>query len=105
MQVVIYLAAITGIDTSLSEAAKVDGASRLQTIRHIIFPLMIPTVSILALLSIGKIFYGDFGMIYGIIGDNGVLYPTTDVIDTYCFPGHAENATLHRRWRSAFTSP
>lgn len=85
MQVVIYLAAITGIDTSLSEAAKVDGASRLQTIRHIIFPLMIPTVSILALLSIGKIFYGDFGMIYGIIGDNGVLYPTTDVIDTYVF--------------------
>ena len=85
MQVVIYLAAITGIDTSLSEAAKVDGASRLQTIRHIIFPLMIPTVSILALLSIEKIFYGDFGMIYGIIGDNGVLYPTTDVIDTYVF--------------------
>lgn len=85
MQMVIYLAAITGIDPSLSEAARVDGASRLQTIRHVILPLMAPTVSILALLSIGKIFYGDFGMIYGIIGDNGVLYPTTDVIDTYVF--------------------
>lgn len=32
-----------------------------------------------------KNFYGDFGMIYGIIGDNGVLFPTTDVIDTYSF--------------------
>ena len=58
MQVVIYLAAITGIDTSLSEAAKVDGASRLRRYGILFFPLMIPTVSILALLSIGKIFYG-----------------------------------------------
>ena len=36
-------------------------------------------------LGIGRIFYGDFGMIYAIIGDNGILFPTTDVIDTYAF--------------------
>lgn len=85
MQVVIYLAAITGIDTSLAEAAKVDGATRTQTIRFITLPLLVPTVSIMALLAIGKLFQGDFGMIYAIINDNGVLYPTTDIIDTYVF--------------------
>ncbi|MGV2788542.1 sugar ABC transporter permease, partial [Clostridium perfringens] len=47
--------------------------------------LMRPPVMILALLGIGRIFYGDFGMIYAIIGDNGILFPTTDVIDTYAF--------------------
>jgi putative aldouronate transport system permease protein len=44
-----------------------------------------PTVCILTLLAIGKIMYGDFGMMYAIIGDNGVLFPTTDIIDTYVF--------------------
>ena len=39
----------------------------------------------MVLLAIGKIFYGDFGMIYAIVKDNGVLFPTTDVIDTYVF--------------------
>jgi len=44
-----------------------------------------PTIIILTLLQIGKIFYGDFGMFYSIIGDNGILYATTDVIDTYVY--------------------
>ena len=42
-----------------------------------------PTIILLTLLSIGRIFYGDFGMLYAIIGSNALLYPTTDVIDTY----------------------
>ena len=37
------------------------------------------------LLSIGRIFYGNFQMIYSIIGDNGVLLPVTEVIDTYVY--------------------
>ena len=82
---IIYLAAITGIDQSLYESADIDGASRWQKIRGITLPLLAPTMAILTLLQLGKIFYGDFGMIYAIIGDNGVLYPTTDVIDTYVF--------------------
>ncbi len=83
--IVIYLAAITGIDQSLYEAATVDGASRWQQIRNITLPLLMPTVTILTLLAVGKIFNGDFGMIYALIGDNGMLYKTTDVIDTYVF--------------------
>ena len=85
MSVVIYLAAIVGIDGSLYEAAKIDGANRWHQIKHITLPLVMPTVAILTLLSIGKIMYGDFGMFWAIIGDNGILYPTVDVIDTYVF--------------------
>jgi len=82
---IIYLAAITGIDQALYESADIDGASRWRKIWSITLPLLAPTAAILTLLNLGKIFYGDFGMIYAIIGDNGVLYPTTDVIDTYVF--------------------
>ncbi len=85
MNAVIYLAAITGIDESIYESARIDGANRWQQCKSITLPLLMPTVTILALLHIGRIMYGDFGMIYALIGDNGVLYPTTDVIDTYLF--------------------
>jgi putative aldouronate transport system permease protein len=85
MSAVIYLAAITGIDAGVYEAAEIDGAGRWQRIWRITIPLLMPTVCILTLLSIGRIMYGDFGMIYAIVGDNGVLYPATDIIDTYIF--------------------
>ncbi|GBG07245.1 sugar ABC transporter permease [Paenibacillus agaridevorans] len=85
MSAVIYLATITGIDETLYEAAEIDGANRWQMCLRITLPLMMPTVIILTLLSIGKIMYGDFGMIYALIGDNGTLYSTTDIIDTYVF--------------------
>jgi putative aldouronate transport system permease protein len=82
---IIYLAAITSIPEEVYEAARIDGSSSAQMAWHITFPLLIPTILILLLLSVGRIFYGDFGMIYAIVGDNGVLFPTTDVIDTYVF--------------------
>jgi putative aldouronate transport system permease protein len=80
---VLYLAVLVGIDPQLYEAASMDGASRWHRIRHISLPLLVPTIILLTLLSIGRIFYGDFGMIYAIIGNSAALYPTTDVIDTY----------------------
>lgn len=82
---VIYLAAITGISPDYYESAEIDGASRLQKMRYITLPQLMPYIIVLTLLAIGKIFYGDFGMIYGIVGDNSVLFPTTDVIDTYAY--------------------
>ncbi|GIO12096.1 sugar ABC transporter permease [Cohnella xylanilytica] len=85
ISLVIYLAAIAGIDSSLYEAATMDGANRRQQIRYITLPLLMPTVIILSLLALGKIMYGSFDMIYAIIKDNGLLYPTVDVIDTYVF--------------------
>ncbi|WP_019421975.1 ABC transporter permease [Paenibacillus sp. OSY-SE] len=85
ISLVIYLAAITGIDGTLYEAAQIDGANRWQQIRRITLPLLMPTVIILSLLALGKIMYGSFDMIYAIVKDNGLLYPTVDVIDTYVF--------------------
>jgi putative aldouronate transport system permease protein len=82
---IIYLAAITSIPEDLYEAARIDGASRFQAVRKITLPLLIPTISILTLLLIGRIFNGDFAMIYAIVGDNSLLFPTTDVIDTYVY--------------------
>jgi putative aldouronate transport system permease protein len=82
---VIFLAAITAVDTSLYEAAYIDGATHFQRAMRITLPLIMPTVMTLTLLNIGRIFYGDFGMIYAIIRDNGVLYPSVDIIDTYVF--------------------
>jgi putative aldouronate transport system permease protein len=85
MNSIIYLAALTGIDESLYEAAYVDGATRWQRIAYITLPLLLPTVFILTLMEIGRIFTVDFGMMYALVGDNGQLLPTTDVIDTYVY--------------------
>lgn len=82
---IVYTAVIAGMDPGMYEAAKIDGASRLQQIRYITLPLLKPTIVLLTLFAVGKIFYGDFGMIYALIGDNALLLPTTDVIDTYVY--------------------
>ncbi|MBR4992944.1 MAG: sugar ABC transporter permease [Lachnospiraceae bacterium] len=82
---IIYMAAMTNFDASLYDAASVDGANRFQQILHITLPLIKPTVVVLSLLSIGRIFFGDFGMIYGIVGNNSLLYEEVAVIDTYVY--------------------
>lgn len=82
---IIFLASITSISSEYYECAKMEGASRFQQIMYITLPLLRPIIIIMTLLGIGRIFYGDFGMIYAIIGDVGVLFPTTDVIDTYAY--------------------
>lgn len=85
MNTVIYLATLVGFDDELYDAAAVSGATRWQMCWKITLPMLMPTVIMLGIMSIGKIFYGDFGMIYALVGDNGVLYNATDVIDTYVF--------------------
>ncbi len=80
---IIYLAALVSIDPQLYEAAAMDGASRWQRMRFISLPTLLPVIILLVLLDIGRIFFGDFGMIYAVIGDKAQLFETTDVIDTY----------------------
>ncbi|OZB95356.1 sugar ABC transporter permease [Paenibacillus sp. XY044] len=82
---IIYIAAMANFDGSLYEAAKVDGANKLQRILYLTVPMLKPTIIVLSLLSIGRIFYGDFGMIYGIVGNNPVLIDEVTVIDTYVY--------------------
>lgn len=82
---IVYVAAITGFDQEMYEAARVDGATRLQQITRITLPLLKTTAIMLTIMSVGKIFNGDFGMIYALVGDNASLYPSTDVIDTFVY--------------------
>lgn len=82
---IVYVAAITGFDQEMYEAARVDGATRMQQITRITLPLLKTTAIMLTIMGIGKIFNGDFGMIYALVGDNSSLYPTTDVIDTFVY--------------------
>lgn len=82
---IIFIASIVSISPEYYESARMDGATRFQQILYITLPLIKNTFITLLLLSIGRIFFGDFGMIYSIIGDNGILFPTTDIIDTYSF--------------------
>jgi len=80
---VIYLAGIMGIDTKMYEAAEIDGANIFQRIWYITLPCLIPVAIILFLLALGNVFRGDFSMFYQLVGENSLLFPTTDVIDTF----------------------
>ena len=82
---VIYIAAITGVDGEINEAAAIDGATIFQRIRYITMPSIRPTMVTMILLQIGRILRGDFEMFYQIVGNNGQLFNATDVIDTYVF--------------------
>ena len=82
---VIYLSALTGIDPELYEAARIDGASKWQQLASITVPMIKPTAILLMMFSLGGIMKGQFELFYQLIGKNGVLYETTDIIDTYVY--------------------
>lgn len=82
---IIYMATISAIDPYILEAVKIDGAGRLKQIRYIILPALKPTIIILTLMAIGRIFYSDFGLFYQIPMDSSRLYSTTQTIDTYVY--------------------
>ena len=82
---VVYFAAITGMDSSMMEAAQIDGANAWQRIRYITLPTLKPTVIILFLFAIGGILKGNFGLFYNLVGNNSMLFKTTDIIETYVY--------------------
>lgn len=81
----IYYAGIIGIDTSYYEAARIDGASKLMMTRKITIPLLTPQIILILLISIGKIFYSDFGLFFQVPMNVGMLLPATEVMDYYIF--------------------
>lgn len=81
----IYISAINGIPKDYYEAANLDGAGKWKQIRCITLPSLVPSVITLTLLSIGRIFYSDFGLFYQVPLDSGTLYSATNVIDTYVY--------------------
>ncbi|MCT1400248.1 ABC transporter permease subunit [Paenibacillus sp. p3-SID867] len=80
---ILYLAAIAGIDPTLYEAAKMDGANRWQQVRHITFIGMVPVMIILFVLSLGNFMEASFEKILLIY--NTMNYETSDVINTFVY--------------------
>lgn len=80
---IVYLAAILGIDTTLYEAAAVDGASRFQGIWHITLPGIRSTIALLSILSLGSILNAGFDQIFNLY--NPLVYSTGDVLDTWVY--------------------
>lgn len=85
MSCITYYAGLMGINSEYFEAAELDGANKIQKLWHISLPHIKPLIIIMTVLAMGRIFRSDFGMFYNLTRDIGILYPTTDVIDTYIF--------------------
>lgn len=80
---VLYMSVLAGIDSELYEAAEIDGANRWQRIWHITLPALIPMITVMLLLSVGNVMRSDTGLFYQVTRNNGTLYSTTQVIDSY----------------------
>lgn len=80
---IIYLAALSSVDTSLYEAARIDGAGRMQLIRYVDFPTILPTCSILLIMTMGSVLNVGFDKIY--LMQNALNLPATEVISTYVY--------------------
>ena len=82
---IIYLATLTGFDEQLYEAGAIDGASKWQQFRYITLPQLMPTIVMLQILAVGRIFNGDFDMFYSLPNGSGQLRQVTSTIDVYVY--------------------
>lgn len=80
---IIYLAAISGIDPSLYEAAKCDGAGRFKSMRYITLPCIATTIVVMLIMEVGSILSAGFDQIFNMY--NAAVYETGDIIDTYVY--------------------
>lgn len=80
---IIYLATLANIDPQLYDAAKIDGASRFQQVRHITIPGLVPVMTILLILNMGQILNAGFDQIFNLY--NPLVYEVADIIDTYIY--------------------
>ena len=79
----VYLAALTGIDLGLYEAASIDGANRFEQTLHITLPSLMPTIILMTALNLGNILNAGFDQIFNLY--NPIVYETGDIIDTYVY--------------------
>lgn len=82
---IVYLSTLLGFDRAFYEAAAIDGATKWQQITKITIPLLRPTIIMLTMMAIGRIFFSDFGLFYQVPMNQGALFPATQTIDTYVY--------------------
>ncbi|MDF2659922.1 MAG: carbohydrate transporter rane protein 1, family [Paenibacillus sp.] len=80
---IIYLAALTGVDPQLYEAAKMDGANRWKQMWHVTIPGIAPTIIVMLLFNIGAIMSVSFEKV--LLLSNGANFETSDIIATYVY--------------------
>lgn len=91
---IIYLSSIVGINKALYESADLDGATRWQKAVRITIPCIRPTIVTLLLLSIGGIFYSNFGLFYLIPQGSGMIHDVTATYDTYVYNALMKNNNI-----------
>lgn len=101
-QSIVYFATIIGFDKTYYEAAVMDGASVWQQISRITLPLLKPTVIILMIMSLGRMFASDFGLFYQVPQNSGMLYSTTTTIDTFVYRALMEDHDVGRSLAAGF---
>lgn len=99
---IIYYATVLGIDTSLYEAASIDGANRWQQIWNVTLPGLKPTVITLVLMSLGNILYSDFGLFYQVPMQSGIISSVTDTIDVYVYRALTQTNDIGRSAAAGF---
>ena len=99
---ILYYSTLIGIDKSYYEAAVVDGAGILDQIRFITLPALKTTIITLVLMAVGRICYSDFGLFYQVPMNSGLLYSTTQTIDTYVYRGLLELNDIGRSTAAGF---
>jgi ABC-type polysaccharide transport system, permease component len=99
---IIYFATVIGIDSSLYEAAVVDGANKWKQLWNVTLPGLKPTIITLTLLSIGRIFYSDFGLFYQVTKNSGPLANVTSTIDTYVYKGLTTSPNIGKTAAAGF---
>lgn len=82
---IIYYSTVIGIDKTYYEAAVMDGSTVWQQIKFITLPMLKTTIIMLVLLAVGRIAFSDFGLFYQIPQHSGLLYSTTQTIDTFVY--------------------
>ena len=87
---IVYMASILGIDRGIYESAAIDGAGKWKQVQKITLPLLKPTIIMMTLLAVGRIFYSDFGLFYQVPQNQGALFSVTNTIDTYVYRGLLE---------------
>ena len=99
---IIYYATIVGFDKTYYEAAVVDGAGVWTKIARITLPMLKPTIITLTLMSIGRMFYSDFGLFFQVPMNSGMLQKVTSTIDTYVYRGLLETNDVGRASAAGF---